>query len=84
MEIHIDTSLFLILLLLLLLFLPHFHLFFIFFIMSVNEWLHKLCKKISNLTLATYDLIICIISNPIILTGLLIYLCVSITRFTAI
>jgi hypothetical protein len=46
--------------------------------MSVNEWIYKLCEKIYNLVLAMYDLIMCIISNPIILIGLLIYLCVSI------
>lgn len=78
MAIHINNSLFLVSLLLILLFLPYFHLFFIFFIMSVNEWIYKLCEKIYNIVLDIYYLIKCIISNPIILTGLLIYLCVSI------
>ena len=73
MAIHIDIPIFLLSSLL-----------FIFLVMSINEWLDKLVQKIGKLILSIYDVIIYIISNPIILTGLIIYLCVSITRFTAI
>lgn len=83
MAIHIDTPIFLLLSLSLML-IPYFHLLFIFLVMSINEWLDKLVQKIGKLILSTYDVIVYIISNPIILTGLIIYLCVSITRFTAI
>lgn len=64
---QISTETFIIFSLLFLLFLPYFHLIFIFLVMNISEWLDKLCKKISNLVLAIYDFIICIISNPIIL-----------------
>jgi hypothetical protein len=84
MAIHIDTSIFLLLSLLSLMLIPYFHLLFICLVMSINEWLDKLVQKIGKLILSTYDVIVYIISNPIILTGLIIYLCVSITRFTAI
>lgn len=84
MAYHIDTGLFLVLLLLFLMFIPQLHLLFIFLVMSINEWLDKLVQKITKLISSIYDVIVYIISNPIILTGLIIYLCVSITRFTAI
>jgi len=84
MAFHIDTGLFLVLLLLFLMFIPQLHLLFIFLVMSINEWLDKLVQKITKLISSIYDVIVYIISNPIILTGLIIYLCVSITRFTAI
>ena len=84
MAIHIDTSIFLLLSLLSLMLIPYFHLLFICLVMSINEWLDKLVQKIGKLILSTYDVIVYKISNPIILTGLIIYLCVSITRFTAI
>jgi hypothetical protein len=78
MEIQIDNSLFLILLLLFLLLLPSFHLFIIFSLMGFGEWFSKLVKKILDLLTNIYDIIMIIISNPIILIGLLIYLCMSI------
>ena len=84
MATHIDTPIFLLLSLLSLMFIPYFHLLFIFLVMSINEWLDKLVQKINKLLSCVYDVIVYIISNPIILTGLLIYLCVSIARFTAI
>jgi hypothetical protein len=79
MEIQIDNSLFLILSLLFLLLLPSFHLFIIFSLMGFGEWFSKLVKKILDLLTNLYDIIMIIISNPIILIGLLIYLCMSIT-----
>ena len=84
MAIHIDTSIFLLLSLLSLMLIPYFHLLFICLVMSINEWLDKLVQKIGKLILSTYDVIVYIISNPIILTGLIIYLCVSIARFWTI
>jgi hypothetical protein len=74
---EIRTSNFFLLSLLFLLLLPPFHLFIIFSIMDLGEWFDKLSKKIANLLTNLYDIIIIIISNPII-TGLLIYLCMSI------
>ena len=79
MEIQIDNSLFLILSLLFLLLLPSFHLFIIFSLMGFGEWFSKLVKKFLDLLTNLYDIIMIIISNPIILIGLLIYLCMSIT-----
>ena len=79
MEIQIVNSLFLILSLLFLLLLPSFHLFIIFSLMGFGEWFSKLVKKILDLLTNLYDIIMIIISNPIILIGLLIYLCMSIT-----
>ena len=84
MAIHIYTSIFLLLSLLSLMLIPYFHLLFICLVMSINEWLDKLVQKIGKLILSTYDVIVYIISNPIILTGLIIYLCVSIARFWTI
>lgn len=78
MVIHIDNSLFLLFSLLFILFLPQFHLIFIFAIMSLGEWFDKLFCKFADLFTNLYDIIIIIISNPIILIGLLIYLCMSI------
>ena len=76
---EISTSIFLLLsLLFLLLFLPPFHLFIIFSIMDLGECFVKLSKKFANLLTNLYDIIIIIISNPIILIGLSIYLCMSI------
>jgi hypothetical protein len=76
MKIHIDnTPLFLIGLLLFILFLPQFFLLLIFSAMYIKEWLNNLFQKIVNLLSCIYDIILCIISNPIILTGLIIYLC---------
>lgn len=84
MAFHIDTGLFLALLLLFFMFIPHFHLLFIILVMSTNEWFNKLAEKIGKVISSIYDITIYIISNPIILTGLIIYLCMSVTRFTAI
>ena len=75
---QISSELFLLLSLLFLLFLPHFHLFLIFLIMSLGEWFDKFYQKILNLINNLYDFVIFIISNPIILIGLIIYLCMSI------
>ena len=47
--------------------------------MGFGEWFSKLVKKILDLLTNLYDIIMIIISNPIILIGLLIYLCMSIT-----
>lgn len=78
MAIYIDTTpSFLIGLLLFLLFLPQFFLLLIFSAMSIKLWLTNLFEKIVNLLSCIYDIILCIISNPIILTGLIIYLCMS-------
>ena len=78
MTIHIDTTpLFLIGLLLFLLFLPQFFLLLIFSAMSINEWLNNFFQKIVKLLSCIYDIILYIISNPIILIGLIIYLCMS-------
>lgn len=77
MVIHIDNSLFLLFSLLFILFLPQFHLFIIFSIMYLGKWFDELSKKIENLLTNLYDIITIIISNPIILIGLLIYLCMS-------
>ena len=74
MQIYIDNSLFLLFSLLFILFLPQFHLFIIFSIMNLGECFDKLSKKNANLLTNLYDIIIIIISNPIILIGLLIYL----------
>ena len=81
---QVSEPTFLLLLFLFLLFLPHFHLFIIFSLMGFGEWFSKLVKKIIDLLINLYDIIIIIISNPIILIGLLIYLCMSIARFSAI
>jgi hypothetical protein len=78
MKNHIDTTpLFLIGLLLFLLFLPHFFLLLIFSAMGIKELLNNLFQKIVKLLSCIYDNILSIISNPIILTGIIIYLCVS-------
>ena len=78
MDIHIDiTPSFLIgLLLLFILFLPHFFLLLIFSAMGIKELFNNLFQKIVKLLSFIYDSILYIISNPIILTGLIIYLCV--------
>lgn len=73
MTTHIDTPLFLIMSLLFLLFLPQFHLIFIFLAMGLCEWFDKLFQKISKLLKDIYDLIIYIISSPIIIIGVIIY-----------
>ena len=78
MAIQIDNSLFLLFSLLFVAFIPQFYLIFIFAIMSLDEWFDKFFQKFTNLLLTIYDLILCIISNPIILIGLIIYLCMSI------
>ena len=78
MTIHIDNSLFLLLTFIFLLFLPHFLLLIIFSLMSLGEWFDKLLKKIADLLRNLYDITIIIISNPIILIGLLIYLRMSV------
>ena len=78
MTIHIDTTpLFLIGLLLFLLFLPHFFLLFIFSAMGIKDLLNNLFQKTVKLLSCIYDIILYIISNPIILIGLIIYLCMS-------
>ena len=78
MKIHIDTTpLFLIGLLLFLLFLPHFFLLLIFSAMGIKDLLNNLFQKTVKLLSCIYDNILSIISNPIILTGIIIYLCVS-------
>ena len=45
--------------------------------MGIKEWLNNLFQKIVKLLSCIYDIILSIISNPIILIGLIIYLCVS-------
>ena len=78
MAIHIDiTPSFLIGLLLFILFLPHFFLLLIFSAMGIKELFNNLFQKIVKLLSFIYDSILYIISNPIILTGLIIYLCMS-------
>ena len=84
MTITIDLPIYLILFIFLIAFLPHLHLLFLFSIVGIAEWFNKLIELIFSLCLNIIDIVIHIISNPIILTGLLIYLCMSITRFTAI
>ena len=84
MAIHIDNSLFLLLLLFFIAFIPQIQLLFIFLVMDMVEWFDKLYQKIFNLLFSIYDIIMYIINNPIILTGLIIYLCMSIARFTTI
>ena len=78
MAINIDNSLFLSLSLLFLAFIPQFYLLFIFLVMGIGEWFENFFKKISNLALDIYDIIFYIISNPIILMGLIIYLRMSV------
>jgi hypothetical protein len=78
MAIYIDDSLFLISSFLFLLLLPHFHLILMFFIMAFAEWFDKLFQKIIKLLTDIYDIILYILQNPIILIGLIIYLCMSI------
>jgi len=78
MNIHIDTPMFILLSLFSIIFLPYLHLFFIFLVMGTCEWFYKLCKKIEVLLLNIYDIISYIISSPIILTGLILYLYVFI------
>lgn len=78
MAFYNDNSLFLVFSLLFLAFIPYFHLIFIFFIMDIGEFFDKFFQKFTNLLLTIYDFILYVISNPIILIGLLIYLCMSI------
>lgn len=75
---QISTPTFLSLSFLFLLFLPHFHLLIIFSLMSLAEWFNNLCNKFAKLLTNLYDIIFTIISNPIVIMGLLIYLCISI------
>jgi len=70
---QISTELFLLLTSLFLLFFPSIHLILIFLIMTICEWIEKLINKIANLISNFYDIIFYIISNPIVLVGLTIY-----------
>ena len=71
---QISTELFLLLTSVFLLFFPNIHLILIFLIMAICEWTEKLLNKISNLFTNMYDILLYIISNPIVLIGLTIYL----------
>ena len=73
MAIHIDNTLFLILSLFFLAFVPQIQLFLIFLVMDTVEWVDKLLKKIYCVLLDLYDVILHIISNPIIFIGLVTY-----------
>lgn len=71
---QISTELFLLLTSLFLLFFPNIHLILIFLIMTIVEWTEKLLNKIANLIINLFDILLYIISNPIVLIGLIIYL----------
>lgn len=53
---------------------PPFHLLFIFSIMALPEWLEHLVKIINRLALVIFELIMHIVSHPIILFLISIFL----------
>ena len=61
--------------------LPNIYLFVLFSIICLVELFDRICKAVFNYTLIC---VMFIISNPIIVIGLLIYLYMTIRRFTAI